>query len=145
MDAFAVVVFVVLVVMGWIRFSPVDRDTWHVDPADDDIHRAKVKLIGQNAPRFPGEPAEVLENVAKIALSDSGVKILDGSIEEGMITFVTRKGILGKRDFITLKAAIDVDGTKLSALGRPRYYVLGSDSLRRIENWLSALNRHYRG
>ena len=72
-------------------------------------------------------------------------ELLDGSIDEGMITFVTRKGLLGKRDYITLKAAIDVDGTKLSVLGRPKYRQLGSDSLRRIENWLSALNRLYRG
>ena len=145
MDILAVVVIVVVIFLGWIRFSPSDPDIWHVDPADDDVYRAKVKLIGQNAPRFPGEAREVLENVSRIALADSGVKVLDGSIDEGMITFVARKGLLGKRDYITLKAAIDVDGTKLSVLGRPKYRELGSDSLRRIENWLSALNRLYRG
>jgi len=144
MDVLIFIVLIAVILLGWIRYSPSDPDVWHVDPADDDIHKARVKLIGQEAPRFPGEADEVLENFQQIALSDPGVRLLDGSIEEGMITFVVRGGGLGLRDYITVKAAIDVDGTKLSVLGRPKYAFLGSDSQARIDRWLTLLDQLYR-
>lgn len=145
MDIFAVVIVIVVVALVWIMYSPSNSDDWHLDPADDDIHRAQVRLIGREAPRFPAEASEVLQNFAHFALSDHAVKLLDGSIEEGLMTFVARSRGLGLRDYITIKAAIDVDGTKLSIIGRAKYPMFGSNSGRRIDRWLALMDELYGG
>ena len=143
MDILALVILFGVILFVWIMYSPSDPNVWHVDPADDDIRRSKVLLSGREAPRFRGEPAEVLQSFAKTALSEQGVKMLDGSIDEGMITFVIRSRGVGLRDYITVKAAIDVDGTKISVVGRPKYTMFGSNSVERVDRWLAAIGQLY--
>ena len=101
------ILLIVLVILGlgWIRFSPTDPDNWHVDPGDAQFDpRRGHKLIGLDAPRFPGSPEDVLTAVIEIARAEPRVRILDGSIDEGMLTFVARTPYLGFRDYITVKA-----------------------------------------
>ena len=86
-----VVVLILVVVAGllWLRFAPDDRDRWHVDPADkEDARRAEVRLIGLEAPRFPAEATVVLDVIESIASGEPRTRLIEGSADEGMITFV---------------------------------------------------------
>lgn len=103
----------------WVRYAPIDRDKWHVDPAEiDEPGRAGLRLIGREAPRFPGDAETVLETFSDVALAEPRVKILDGSIDEGMITFITRSKTFGFADMTTVKAVGEGRLTKLSVASR---------------------------
>ena len=132
----------VLLGMAWIRFAPTDRDRWHIDPAEAESPEPRgVRLIGREAPRFPGGPDEVLAAFREIALAEPRVRVLDGGLDEGMITFVARTRIMGFRDYITVKAVAEGDQTKLSIVSRSRYSV-GSDwgvNRERLDRWLAEL------
>lgn len=132
--------FVILfLALAWLCFRlwPDDRDRWHVDPADtDEGRRSEVRLIGQDAPRFPTDAETVLEVMSNIAVNDRGTRFLDGSIDEGMMTFVAFSRF-GFRDYITLKAVDESGGAKLSILSRPR--INGHDwgvNAARMDRWL---------
>ena len=128
--------------LGWIRFSPTDVDDWHLDPGDtEDPGQSGLRLIGREAPRFPGDPDTVLTEVMSIAKAEPRTRVLDGSVEEGMITFVHRTRLMGYRDYTTLKAVAEGDMTKLSLAARSRYsfaHDWGTNSAR-MDRWLAEL------
>ncbi|NND42939.1 MAG: DUF1499 domain-containing protein [Silicimonas sp.] len=127
----------------WIRYSPIDRDAWHVDPADaGDLGRSGVKLIGLDAPRFAADPETVLETIHEIALSEPRTRLLDGDIDEGMLTFVARSRTIGFADFITVKAVSEGRKTKLSVASRPRAGAKAYDwgvNAKRIDRWMQEM------
>jgi uncharacterized protein (DUF1499 family) len=128
------------------RFIPVDTEPFHEDPAEPDHQRSEVRLIGREAPRFPGDADAVLDAFAEIALRDWGVHIVEGSVDEGMITFVARSKVFGFRDFITVKAVDEAGGvTKLSVFSRPRFnfYDWGVNA-KRLDRWLGELEQTLR-
>ena len=129
------------------RFIPVDTEPFHEDPAEPDARRSEVRLIGRDAPRFPGEADAVLEAFSEIALRDWGVHIVQGSVDEGMITFVARSKVFGFRDFITVKAVDEAGGvTKLSVFARPRFNVYDwGVNQKRLDRWLGELEQTLRG
>lgn len=137
---------ILLVVLMIVRFFPVDTEPYHEDPAEPDRRRSEVRLIGREAPRFPGDADDVLETFREIALNDRGVRVVEGSVDEGMITFVARSRVFGFRDFITVKAVGEAGGlTKLSVFARPR--VDGYDwgvNARRLDRWLGELDQAFR-
>lgn len=120
------------------RIAPIDRDVWHVDPADfDDPERPGVRLIGLDAPRYRSDPETVLSTFKEIALAEPRTRLFEGSIDEGMLTFVSRSRVFGFPDLITVKAVDEGVETKLSIAGRPRYG--GSDwgvNAARLDRWL---------
>ena len=65
-----------------------------------------------------------------------GDPALDGSVEEGMITFVSHS-VLGFRDYITFKAVDEVGQSKLAVLSRPRLDLpdRGTNAAR-LDRWL---------
>ena len=136
-----ILAFVLIAGFLWLRFSPNDVDAWHVDPGDaDEVERAQVRLIGLDAPRFRSDAETVLEAVIEIAAEEPRVRVLDGSVDEGMITFVATSKI-GFRDYITVKAVSEAgDLTKLSIAARSR--INGHDwgvNAARIDRWLQEL------
>ena len=137
MESFFIILIVLVLTALWWRYWPDDRDRWHVDPADDEeSRRSEVRLIGLEAPRFPEDADTVLSTVADIAVSEPRTSLLDGSIEEGMMTFVVRSKF-GFRDYVTVKAVAEVGKTKLAVLSRPR--INGPDggvNAARIDRWL---------
>ena len=107
------IILIVLVLLAlWWWFWPDDRDRWHVDPADDEEpRRSEVRLIGLDAPRLTGDAETVLATMANIAAQEPRTRLLDGSIEEGMLTYVVRSRA-GFRDYVTMKAVDEVDVAK---------------------------------
>ena len=124
------------------RFIPVDTEPFHEDPAEPKKRRSEVRLIGREAPRFPADADTVLETLSKIATSDWSVGIVEGGVEEGMITFVARSRVFGFRDFITVKVVDEAGGSKLSVFARPRFDVYDwGVNARRLDRWLSELEQ----
>jgi uncharacterized protein (DUF1499 family) len=123
-----------------IRFAPIDRDRWHVDPADaENPERSGVRFIGREAPRFPGDPDTVLTVFDEIAMSEPRTRLLEGDIDEGMLTYVSRSRVFGFADFITVKAVSEGEQTKLSVISRARVGSRGYDwgvNAERLDLWL---------
>jgi uncharacterized protein (DUF1499 family) len=136
------IVILVLFAAGllWIRFAPIDRDRWHVDPADaENPERSGVRFIGREAPRYPGDPDTVLTTFDEIALSEPRTRLLEGDIDEGLLTYVSRSRVFGFADFITVKAVSEGDQTKLSVISRARVGSRGYDwgvNAERLDRWL---------
>ena len=137
MTGIALTILVLIVAYLAIRLWPDDRDRWHVDPAEKhDARRAEVRLIGLEAPRFPAEAATVLNVIQDIAKREPRTRLLDGSADEGMVTFVAHS-ILGSRDYITFKAVDEVGRSKLAVLSRPRFDLPDRGvNAARLDRWL---------
>ena len=138
------VLLVVVGGLGWVRFAPTNIDDWHIDPAiANDPEPRGFRMIGREAPRLAGDPNIVLEALLKVAREEPRVRRLDGSIDEGMITFVARSKWIGFRDYLTFKAVAESGQTKLSAISRARYDV-GSDwgvNRERLERWFREIEQ----
>jgi hypothetical protein len=127
------------------RFIPVDSEPFHEDPAEPDTRRSEVRLIGREAPRFPADAETVLETFRDIATSDWSVGLVEGSVDEGMMTFVARSLVFGFRDFITVKATDEAGGAKLSVFARPRFDVYDwGVNQKRLDRWLGELDQTLR-
>lgn len=130
-------------VILWIRYAPIDRDAWHVDPADaENLGRSGVRLIGLDAPRFPADPETVLATFHDIATSEPLVRLMEGDIDEGMMTYIARSRTIGFVDFITVKAVGEGALTKLSIASRARAGSKGYDwgvNARRTDRWLQEM------
>lgn len=140
--------FVLIAGLLWLRFSPNDVDAWHVDPGDaDESQRAQVRLIGLDAPRFRADADDVMEKVMEIGRAEPRTRVLDGGVDEGMVTFVVYSRI-GFRDYITLKAVSEAGGlTKLAIASRSRSpvgYDWGVNSAR-VDRWLQELQHTFPG
>ena len=141
MITFLITLAVLLVISAlWIRFSPIDRDRWHVDPADtDNPGKAGLRLIGLEAPRFPADPDTVLTAIQEVARSEPGTRLIEGDADEGMLTFVARSKVIGLADLITVKAVSEGAATKLSVVSRARLGSIGHDwgtNSERLDRWL---------
>lgn len=137
---------VIIVIAALVfRYWPVDTDAMHEDPAAPEKKRSEVRLIGREAPRYRATAEEVLEAFSDIATSDAGVHRVEGSVDEGMITFQARSRFIGFRDFITVKAVDEgKDLAKLSILSRPR--INGHDwgvNAARLDRWLQEMEHAF--
>ena len=140
------VVFVLVVAALWIRFAPHDVDRWHVDPADAPEPQGNGwRIIGEDAPRFPGDFETVVSNLTDIALSEPRVRLLDGGEDEGLVTFVARSKWVGFPDYVTFKAVQEGEKTKVATVSRARYP--GSDwgtNRERLDRWFAELELRLR-
>lgn len=127
------------------RFIPVDTEPFHEDPAEPDRQMSEVRLIGREAPRFPADAATVLQTLIGIVRRDWNAGLVEGGVDEGMITFVARSPVFGFRDFITVKATDEAEGAKLAVYARPRMNVhdWGANT-RRLDRWLGELEQTLR-
>ncbi len=131
----AVVIFVA-------RFIPADSEPFHEDPAEPDTRRSEFRLIGPEAPRYSVDAETVLQAFADIARSRWNVILVEGSVDEGMMTFVARSTVFGFRDYITVKATDEPGGAKLSVFARPRFNVFDwGVNERRLDRWLGELEQ----
>lgn len=134
-----IIVLAALMALLWNRVLPIDHDRWHADPADEeDLGFAGVRFIGRDAPRYPEDPDTVLTTIQDIALSEPGTRLLEGDIDEGMLTFVTRSKVCGLVDFTTVKAVNEGAVTKLSIASRSRTRLPGLEgaNAERVDRWL---------
>ena len=145
-ELFYLLLFVAIAGALWIRLAPHDTDRWHVDPADAPEPRGNgFRVIGDVAPRFPGDLETVLGTLTEIALAEPGVHLLDGGADEGLVTFVSRTKWAGFPDYVTFKAVAEGDRTKIAAISRARYP--GSDrgvNRERLDRWFAELELRLR-
>ena len=145
-ELFYLLLFLAAVGGLWIRFAPHDTDRWHVDPAEVAEPAGNgYRIIGDKAPRFPGDVETVLQELTNVALAEPRVRVLDGGADEGLITFVARTKWVGFPDYATFKAVQEGGQTKLAAVSRARYG--GSDwgvNRERLDRWFAELERRLR-
>ena len=140
------IVIVIVVALLWVRVAPHDADLWHIDPAEvEEPGPRGIRLVGREAPRFPGHPTDVLSTFAEIVTSNPRAKVLDGDVDEGMMTFVIRTRRLAFPDYLTVKATDEGNETKLSVVARTRFGWNDFDLNRqRLEYLLGELDRSLR-
>ena len=135
LTAFAVIVFVA-------RFIPAASEPFHEDPAMPEKRRSEVRLIGREAPRFQAEAETVLTVLSRIVRRDWRAGLVEGSVDEGMMTFVARSTLFGFRDYITVKATDEAGGSKLAIFARPRFNVFDwGANQKRLDRWLGKLEQ----
>ncbi|MEM6386344.1 MAG: DUF1499 domain-containing protein [Pseudomonadota bacterium] len=133
---------VVALIILAARFIPADSEPFHEDPAEPEKRRSEVRLIGREAPRFATDADTLLTTLSKVVRRDWRVGIVEGSVDEGMITFVARSTIFGFRDYITVKATDEAGGAKLSVFARPRFNVFDwGVNQKRLNRWLGKLEK----
>lgn len=113
----------------YVRFAPHDVAEWHQMPAavtNRDFSAGAMRVVGGDG----------LERLNEIILATPRTEVLAGSVEEGMITYVTRSAVLGFPDYTTIRLA----GPQIEIIGRLRFgrSDLGVNAAR-IDRWIGAL------
>ncbi len=119
------------VAMGaYIRLAPSNPARWHVTPegADRDSKSGVVRVV-EAGPKG-------LSQLDHIARATPRTTVLAGSVDEGMITYVTRSKVFGFPDYTTVQQ----DGETLRIYARLRFgrkdFGVNRD---RITHWLALL------
>ncbi|MEP2533179.1 DUF1499 domain-containing protein [Shimia sp.] len=122
---------VFLSAFAYIRLAPSDLTRWHQVPeitADKGFANGltRVVVIGKDG----------LRRFADVVEDDPRSHVLAGSVQEGMITFITRSRTIGFPDYTT---AIQ-DGEELKILARSRFgrkdFGVNAE---RVDRWIAAL------
>ncbi len=117
--------------LAWVRLAPSDPATWHRMPAD-----LQVADLDNGAVRIIEAGTDDLARLDTIIRGTARTQVLAGSVEAGMITYVTRSVAIGFPDYTTIRLR---DG-QIEIFGRARYGAsdLGVNAAR-IDGWLDAL------
>lgn len=124
-------VIAVIVVLGaYIRLAPSDPALWHLAPEgeDRDLKGGVVRVVETGS--------EGLTQFDRIARATPRTSVLAGSVEEGMITYITRTKVFGFPDYTTVQQ----DGDTLRIYARLRFgrkdFGVNRD---RVAGWLALL------
>ena len=128
-------VWIMVVVLGfgmaYVRLAPSDPERWHVAREivqDRDSEGGVLRRVETGA--------DGLARLDKVARAWPRTRVLAGSVEEGMITYVTRSAFWGFPDYTTVQQA--GEWLKINArlrFGRGDFGV----NRARIEAWLAQL------
>ena len=131
MTIFLILLVLVVVAIGYVRLAPSDPATWHRLPGfteDRDMKRGVMRVIDTGP--------DGLKRLHSIARITPRTKVLAGSVEEGIITYITRTKTIGFPDYTTVQQ----DGDRLRIYARLRF---GRSDLgvnrHRVERWLDVL------
>ncbi len=126
-----VCVTLAVVAMGYVRLAPSDPGKWHQTP--DGLQAGD---FANGVSRVVDTGDDGLARFDAIAVAEPHTKRLFGSVDEGMVTYVTRSVVFGFPDYTTARQA----GDRLEIYGRARF---GKSDLgvnrARVENWIDAL------
>lgn len=121
---------VILVLIAYVRLAPTDIARFHQKPTatlDQDMVGGAIRRVNAT-----------LQEVDAIALATPRTRVLDGSVEEGFITYITRSAVIGFPDYTSV---VEQDGT-VTMHARLRF---GRSDLgvnrRRLEGWIARLKR----
>lgn len=135
MKVIAMILWIMLTVavaaLLYIRLAPSNLDRWHVAPevSENKNFKAGVKRL------IPLGPDGLIQLDAIIRATPR-TQILTGSVESGMMTYITRSAVFGFPDYTTVQQ----DGDTLKIYARLRFG--GSDTgvnRARVEGWINAL------
>lgn len=118
-------------VLIWVRVAPSDPGRWHRigDFSADANLPGGVRRLVQAGP-------DGLARLDAVARATPRTERLAGSVEEGMITYITRSRVIGFPDYTT----VSQEGETLRAHGRLRFGRSDFGVNRaRVEGWLEAL------
>ena len=117
----------------WVRIAPHDPVRWHVMP---NVVEAKDTTGGalRVVPAAPGG----LATLDTLIRSTARTQALAGSVESGMVTYITRSKIVWFPDYTTIRA----NGANLEMYGRSRFGAsdLGVNAAR-IDAWIADLGQ----
>ncbi|MCA0872027.1 DUF1499 domain-containing protein [Seohaeicola saemankumensis] len=120
-----------VVAIGYVRLAPSDPVKWHVSPEasqDRDFARGVTRVLETG----PGG----LARFDAIARTTPRTVVLAGSVDTGMVTYVTRSVVWGFPDYTTARQ----DGDQLRIYARSRFGRKDFGVNRaRVEGWLAAL------
>lgn len=126
------IVLLVFAGLAWIRLAPSDPAVWHVDPqvtADQD-------LAGGVRRRIPAQDG-TFEALDRIVLATPRTEVLEGSVEDGKVTYITRSQWMGFPDYTTVMRNENV--LELHARLRFGQSDMGVNKAR-VDGWLAQLN-----
>lgn len=106
------VIALVLGLVAYVRLAPSALAQWHIAPVaevDQDLPGGVLRVVATGP--------EGLENLDRIARATPRTSVLAGSVDEGMITYVTRTIWIGFPDYTTVQQ----DGDTLRIHGRLRF------------------------
>ncbi|QIE44157.1 DUF1499 domain-containing protein [Pseudohalocynthiibacter aestuariivivens] len=117
-------------VWAWVRLAPSDATRWHVMPsqvADTDMPSGAMRVVAAD-----------LAQLDTVIRATPRTVVLAGSVESGMITYVTRSKVVGFPDYTTVRR----NGEKIEIYGRLRFGKsdLGVNATR-VDGWLEALRQ----
>ncbi len=121
----------VILGMAFIRLVPSDPARWHVAPkgdADKNLKGGVVRIV-QTGPLG-------LKKFNAVVQADVTTRILAGSVDEGMVTYISRTRVVGFPDYTTAQQ----DGDTLRIYGRLRFG--RSDfgvNRNRVDGWLGQI------
>jgi len=121
----------VLSILAYIRLAPSDPTIWHMSPKID-----VDKTFASGVVRRVSAGQDGLLRMATVIAAEPRTILLDGSPEQGMVTFVSRSRIMGFPDYTTITMA-DEDLLIYARLrfGRSDFGVNGA----RVDRWIKAL------
>ncbi|MDE4189752.1 DUF1499 domain-containing protein [Phaeobacter gallaeciensis] len=126
-----IVLAAVVVVLGFIRLAPSDPLDWNTQPelSEDKEFRGGIFRVVNTGP-------DGLRRFDRITGQAPRTQLLAGSVEDQMVTYVTRTKLFGFPDYTTARQ----DGELLKVYARLRFgrSDLGSNKAR-IDNWLSQM------
>lgn len=112
MYIFAIAVIILILTDAYVRFAPTDVTRWNQPiMASRDVDQANGAIRVREA-----QPA-AFAKVDKIMRALPRTKVLAGSVNEGLITYVTRSRLWGFPDYTTVQYS---DGM-LKLFGRARF------------------------
>ncbi|WP_254903703.1 DUF1499 domain-containing protein [Roseovarius halotolerans] len=128
---FCMVVLLALGAMAYVRLAPSDPARWHRMPdnlSEGDFSQGAVRVVDA------GEDG--LARLDRIIRDTARSEPLAGSVEQGIITYISRSRIFGFPDYTTLRQR---DG-RLELYARARFGKsdLGVNAAR-LDRWLEAL------
>ncbi|MEL7013725.1 MAG: DUF1499 domain-containing protein [Pseudomonadota bacterium] len=117
----------------YVRLAPSDPARWHAMPGemeDRDLDGGAKRVIEAGEGDFA--------QLHSIAMATPRTQVLAGSVEEGMITYVTRSRVFGFPDYTTVRQ--DADRIKIHARLRFGTLDMGVNAAR-VDAWLAALRQ----
>jgi len=117
--------------MAYIRLAPSDPARWHVAP---EVHENKDFKAGVK--RIIATGPDGLARLDAIIRATPRTRVLTGSVESGLVTYITRSAVFGFPDYTTVQQ----DGDRLQIYARLRFGrsdtgVNGA----RVEAWIDTL------
>ena len=110
---------------AWVRFAPVDRARWHVDPVTAEPPGENGWLVRDGAdaasPRLDAARDDLLARLDTAAMAEPRTRRIAGSVATGRITYESRSRLWGLPDYTTVAVVEDQGKAVPVILGRARF------------------------
>lgn len=139
-----IIIIAVIAFAAYVRFAPTDVTGVHAQDTPRGVGDYEAAGGFVAVRQITAAPEVILSTISQAALTTDRTNVLEGTADDGMITFVTRSQLWGFPDYTTASIipadTIDNEGPLLMLDGRLRFGKadLGVNKAR-IEKWLAAL------